>query len=66
MTRKQWIYEVAGDMRTAVEFEQQALSIGRERLPPCALAVLDGANEEPEPAYWRWLADQFTKASATA
>lgn len=40
----------------ATEFETQALSIGREFLPPCALAVLDGKLATSE--YWAWLEGQ--------
>jgi hypothetical protein len=41
----------------AVEFENQALSIGREFLPASARRVLDGAD--PTPEYWSWLASQL-------
>lgn len=40
----------------AVEFENQVLSIGRDLLPPAAVAVLDGA--EPTADYWAFLASQ--------
>jgi hypothetical protein len=45
----------------AIAFENQALSIGREFLPPCALAVLDGAEGTSE--YWDWLCEQETDAA---
>jgi hypothetical protein len=45
---------------TALEFESLALSIGYELLPPEARAVIDG--EDPTPAYWQWLADQWEEA----
>jgi hypothetical protein len=40
----------------AKQFEDQALSAGREYLPPCAVAVLDGTPATSE--YWAWLCDQ--------
>lgn len=40
----------------AIAFEQRVLGIGREFLPPAALAVLDGA--EPTEAYWHFLIAQ--------
>lgn len=41
----------------AGEFESSVLSIGREFLPACALAVLDGAEATEE--YWKFLASQI-------
>lgn len=43
----------------AMEFQNQVLSIGREYLPPCALAVLDGQDGTDE--YWTWLAGQVAQ-----
>ncbi len=40
-----------------LDAEQTILSIGREFLPPSALAVLDGAEATPE--YWDFLAEQI-------
>jgi hypothetical protein len=41
----------------AGEFESSVLSIGREFLPPCVLAVLDGGESTEE--YWEFLASQI-------
>jgi hypothetical protein len=41
----------------AVEFENQALSVGEEFLPVPARRVLDGGKATPE--YWAWLIDQI-------
>jgi hypothetical protein len=38
----------------AIEYEERVLSIGREFLPACAIAVLDGGKATA--AYWRFLA----------
>jgi hypothetical protein len=48
--------ELFQDDLAAIEFESAVLSIGREFLPSCALAVLggEGATEE----YWEFLASQ--------
>lgn len=46
----------------AVEFESAVLSIGREFLPSCALAVLDGAEATEE--YWAFLASQIETQSS--
>lgn len=46
----------------AKEFEDSALSAGREYLPPCALAVLDRGKATP--AYWAWLVSQVEEARA--
>lgn len=40
----------------AIEFESQALSIGSEFLPECAVEVIYGG--EPTAAYWSWLIEQ--------
>lgn len=40
------------------EFENAALSIGREFLPACALAVLDD-DGQPSSDYWAWLISQL-------
>ncbi len=40
----------------AIEFENAALSIGREFLPSAAQTVLDGG--EATPCYWTWLIEQ--------
>jgi len=45
--------------RESCEFENEALSVGREFLPACALAVLDKASE-PTAEYWNWLSSQVT------
>lgn len=42
----------------AIEFENQALSVGRDLLPPEAIAVLDDNSAEPTPTYWAWLIAQ--------
>lgn len=55
-TREAWI-ERAGSLRAAVDYEQSALSIGREYLPAFAVVVLDGGAGSPE--YWAWLADSL-------
>ena len=50
-----------------IAFENAALSIGREFLPPCAIAVLDG--EEGGAEYWDWLwaaANEETRAATAA
>ena len=60
-TREQWI-EAAGGLKQAVEYESRTLNIGREFLPACALAVLDGGEGSPE--YWAWLADSFTETTS--
>lgn len=44
----------------AKQFEDQALSAGREYLPPCAVAVLDGGT--PTVEYWAWLAGQVEES----
>jgi hypothetical protein len=43
----------------AGEFESSVLSIGRQFLPPCALAVLDGGQDTEE--YWEFLASQIVE-----
>ena len=49
------------EIGTTVEAEQTALlSIGREFLPPVALAVLDGA--EPTDDFWSWCRSQTEAA----
>jgi hypothetical protein len=50
-----------------IAFENAALSIGREFLPPCAVAVLDGGEGGAE--YWDWLwtaADESVTAAMAA
>lgn len=42
-----------------IEFEHGCLTCGREFLPPCALAVLDG---ESTPEYLAWLQDALDVA----
>jgi hypothetical protein len=42
------------------EFENQALSIGREFLPVEVRIVMDGG--EPTSAYWAWLCSQIDQA----
>ena len=37
--------------------ETACLSIGRNLLPACAVAVLDGGK--PTPDYWAWLIEQI-------
>ena len=46
----------------ALAEEQAILSIGREHLPECARAVLDGG--EPTEDYWDWLRSQTEEAQA--
>ena len=46
----------------AVSEEQAILSVGREFLPPCALAMLDDGTESA--AYYEWLTEQVEKAQA--
>lgn len=49
------------DIGTTIEDETSAiLSIGRDLLPPCAVAVLDGA--EPTADYWEFCQEQTDKA----
>lgn len=45
----------------AIEFANQALSIGREFLPPAAIVVLEGGEGSEE--YWTWLIGQWNEAS---
>jgi hypothetical protein len=47
-----------------VEFEQAALAIGNEFLPPHARTVRDGG--EPTPDYWNWLLEQLCDAQREA
>lgn len=55
---EQWLYAGAPELRKpTVEEEHQILSVGREFLPACAIAVLDGEPATPE--YREWLADQL-------
>jgi hypothetical protein len=42
-----------------IEQEHAILAIGREYLPDCAKAVLDGGDSTVE--YWDWLLGQLTK-----
>lgn len=56
-TRAEWL-AVAGS--NAVEFEHRALSCGIEFLPACARAVR--ADQDPTPAYWEWLIEQWKQA----
>lgn len=51
------------NLAEAVEFENQALSIGRELLPPAAIAVLDGGTATSD--YYAWLADQKDAAESS-
>lgn len=53
-----------GNAFAAGEFEQSVLSAGREFLPPCAIAVLDGAEGTPE--YWVWLTEQAIECERDA
>jgi hypothetical protein len=53
-----------GSRVEAVRFEEQVLGIGSEFLPPCAVAVRDGA--EPSAEYWRWLIGQHAAVEAEA
>ena len=46
----------------AVSEEQAILSVGREFLPPCALAMLDDGTESA--AYYEWLTEQVEAAQA--
>lgn len=59
-TRSHYLSRFA-NQADAISFEHQALNIGREYLPPCAIAVLDRA--EPSEAYWDWLCEAEAEAS---
>lgn len=49
------------DIGTTIEDETNSiLSIGRDLLPPCAVAVLDGG--EPTEEYWQFCQEQTEKA----
>ena len=61
-TREEWI-EVAGGTGKAIEYEHGVLNVGRDFLPPVALAVLDGADGSSE--YWDWLIGEWRKESAS-
>ena len=52
------------DKTAAVRFEEQALSIGSEFLPSCALAVRDGG--EPSDEYWAWLCAQLADSEVVS
>jgi len=57
-TREQWI-ELAGGRARAMEQEEAVLRIGREYLPPSAIAVLDDNRAEPSAEYWDFLIDSL-------
>jgi len=57
-TRDQWI-ESCDTFDIAQHTEDSILSCGREYLPACAIAVLDGADGTPE--YWDFLIEQARK-----
>ncbi len=42
----------------AIAFEHTVLSAGREFLPACAIAVLDGSEDADTNGYWAWLISQ--------
>ena len=48
---------------TAIDEENAALSVGREFLPPCALAVLDD-RDAATVEYYQWLTDGTAAAQA--
>ena len=53
----------AEEVGSYAEAEETAiLSVGREFLPPCAIAVLDGS--EPTTEYWAFLQSETEKAQA--
>lgn len=56
-------FDLAGSTTAAVEFEESVLQSGREFLPACALAVLDG--EQPTDEYWDFLSTELNKANNT-
>jgi hypothetical protein len=56
-TPKQRYFALFRSRFDAGEYEQRVLAIGREFLPECALAVLDGGDATDE--YWRFLAEQY-------
>lgn len=60
--RERWI-EAAGGPAKAVETENTLLAIGRDFLPPCAVAVREG--EEPTEEYWAWLLSQLPSSEVT-
>lgn len=60
-TRQQWI-DFAGGERAAIEFENDALSIGDEFLPPFAITARQFPSTEPAPRYWSWLAGQLRQS----
>lgn len=63
-TRESFI-EAAGGQAEAIAAENAALSIGREFLPPFALAVLD-KESEGSPEYWAWLIESVEQQEAEA
>jgi hypothetical protein len=64
-TREDFV-ALVGSVSKAIEFEDQALSVAREFLPPEAIAVLDARDSEPPPAYWEWLAGQWSEMDDVA
>ena len=58
--RQEWLDLVAACGSDPVTEEQAILSVGREFLPACALAVLDG--NEPTDDYWLFLFAQTEQA----
>ncbi len=56
--------ELVGNQLKALEFEQQALSVGSEFLPEIARRVRDGETTKGEDlsGYWRWLTGQWVEA----
>lgn len=56
MTRTDFI-DLFPTTADAIAFEEQVLSIGREYLPECAHAVLDGGEANSD--YWTFLASQI-------
>lgn len=59
-TRKQYDAICRSYGTSAADEESAILSIGREFLPPCAIAVLDGG--EPTAEYWQWMMGQTQTA----
>jgi hypothetical protein len=55
MNKLEFIERIGG-LEACMAFEQQCLSIGREFLPECARAVLDGWKGNRQ--YWDWLNTQ--------
>lgn len=63
MTGQDYVNACRARGTDGAQFENQALSIGREFLPACAIAVLDGDHAQPSGEYWAWLISQLGEVS---